>query len=301
MSREQRARLDAMLRQAAQSQPARPQSVDDMRARFAAPRAAKKLPDGVTTTEVTRGGRPVLLVEPASTRRPGTIVYFHGGGFVLGSPRTALPLTAGLVARTGMRALSVDYRLAPEHPFPAAVEDTTAVYRALLDEGTAPAGIAFAGDSIGGGLTVVTWLAAREAGLPRPAALVAFSPAADASRTGESMISRADADPLLTRDGLETRGAMYLAGQDPLQPLLSPAVLADLSGFPPLLLQVGTNDMLFDDSTRLAARAVAAGADVILDVTAGVPHVFQEHAGQLDEADQALDRAALFLTQHVRG
>jgi epsilon-lactone hydrolase len=159
----------------------------------------------------------------------------------------------------------------------------------------------FAGDSAGGGLTVTTCLAARDAGLPLPAAIVAFSPGLDATRTGESMDTKAGIDPTLTRAGVERTGAMYLAGQDPRQPLLSPAVVADLTGFPPMLLQVGTNELLLDDSTRLAARATAAGADVILDITADVPHVFQSFAGgPLDEADQALDRAALFIHQHLR-
>jgi acetyl esterase/lipase len=133
-----------------------------------------------------------------------------------------------------------------------------------------------------------------------PAAIVAFSPDLDATRTGESMQTRAGIDPFFTRAGVEHTGAMYLAGADPRQPLLSPAVLADLTGFPSMLIQVGTNEILLDDSTRMAARARAAGVDVILDVTADVPHVFQAFAGVLEEADQALDRAALFLTQHVR-
>ncbi|MFE9568465.1 alpha/beta hydrolase [Streptomyces sp. NPDC006692] len=232
--------------------------------------------------------------------RAGTVLYFHGGGFVFGSPRTALSLTGSLVARTGFRAFSVDYRLAPEHPFPAAIDDTLNAYRALLDSGQDPSAIVFAGDSAGGGLAVTTALAARDAGLPLPAAILGFSAGLDATRTGRSMDTKAGVDPIFTREGLDHTGAMYLAGQDPQQPLLSPAVLADLTGFPPMLLQVGANEMLLDDSTRLAARAEAAGVDVVLDVTAGVPHVFQAYTGVLDEADEALDRAALFLVQRVR-
>ena len=204
------------------------------------------------------------------------------------------------MVKTGFRAFSPDYRLAPEHPFPAAIEDTLSAYQALLDDGTHPSTIVFAGDSAGGGLTVTTCLAARDAGLPLPAAIVAFSPGLDATRTGQSMDTKAGIDPILTRTGVERTGAMYLAGQDPRQPLLSPAVVADLTGFPPMLLQVRTNEILLDDSTRLAARATAARVDVILDITADVPHVFQSFAGgPLDEADQALDRAALFISQHI--
>ncbi|MEV0275468.1 alpha/beta hydrolase [Streptomyces sp. NPDC050610] len=297
MSKEQRAKVDAILRQ---PRPEGPRSVDELRAGFKALMAQMIVPDDIRVTRTTLGDRRALHVEPDNGRRAGTILYFHGGGWVFGSPETALSLTGNLAAKTGFAAYSVDYRLAPEHPFPAAIDDTLSAYRALLDGGEGPSAIAFAGDSAGGGLAVTTCLAARDAGLPLPAAIVAFSPGLDATRTGESMDTKEDVDPIFTRQAVERTGAMYLAGADPRQPLLSPAVLADLTGFPPLLLQAGTNEILLDDSTRLAARARAAGVDVILDVTADVPHVFQAFAGVLDEADEALDRAALFLSQRVR-
>ncbi|AYF73840.1 alpha/beta hydrolase [Nocardia yunnanensis] len=296
MSREQRMKIDALLRQPV---PAGPRTIEEIRAGFAALMAQMRVPSEIRTRATTLGGRPTVLVEPAAEARPGTILYFHGGGFVSGSPDTAMTLTANLVTRTGFRALSVDYRLAPEHPFPAGIHDAVDAYRALLDSGADAASIAFAGDSAGGGLTITTCLAARDAGLPLPAAIVAFSPGLDATRTGESMLTKADRDPIFTRASLDHTGGMYLAGQDPRQPLLSPAVLADLRGFPPILLQAGTNEMLLDDATRLAARAREAGVDVILDITAEVPHVFQSFAGSLDEADEALDRAALFLRQRL--
>ncbi|MGW0087137.1 alpha/beta hydrolase [Streptomyces sp. NPDC003393] len=297
MSKEQRAQVDAMMRQ---PRPEGPRSVEAIRAGFKALMARMIVPDNIRTAQTTLGNRPALHVEPDAGTRAGTILYLHGGGWVFGSPETALSLTGHLVAKTGFRAYSVDYRLAPEHPFPAAIEDTLNAYRALLDSGEDPSAIAFAGDSAGGGLAVTTCLAARDAGLPLPAAIVAFSPGLDATRTGESMDTKQDIDPIFTREAVEHTGAMYLAGADPHQPLLSPAVLADLTGFPPTLIQVGTNEILLDDSTRLAARARAAGVDVILDVTADVPHVFQAFAGVLDEADEALDRAALFLSQRIR-
>jgi monoterpene epsilon-lactone hydrolase len=287
-----------MLRQA--PQPAGPLPVGQMRANFAAFMGSFSIPPGVRRTATRLGERPAVLVEPAGEVRPGTILYFHGGSFSLGSPDTAMVLTANLVRRTGVRAISLDYRLAPEHPFPAAIEDCVAAFRSLLDNGTAPAAIAFAGDSAGGGLTVTTCLAARDAGLPMPAAIAAFSPGLDHTRSGASMTAKEGIDPFFTMDGLGYTGEMYLGGQDPNQPLLAPAVLGDLTGFPPVLLQAGTNELLLDDSVRLAGRAHAAGVDVILDITAGVPHVFQAFAGRLDESDQALDRAALFLTQHLR-
>ena len=297
MSREQRTKIDAMLRR---PRPEGPQPVAAIRAGFKALMDQMIVPDGIRTTRTTLGDRPALHVEPDNDPRAGTILYFHGGGHVFGSPETALSLTGNLVAKTGFSAFSPDYRLAPEHPFPAAIDDALSAYRALLEAGQDPSTIAFAGDSAGGGLTVTTCLAARDAGLPMPAAIVAFSPGLDATRTGESMYTKAGTDPIFTREGVLYTGAMYLAGADPRQPLLSPAVLADPTAFPPILLQVGTNEILLDDSIRMAARAREAGVDVILDVTADVPHVFQCFAGVLDEADHALDRAALFLTQHVR-
>ncbi|MEU7611486.1 alpha/beta hydrolase [Micromonospora sp. NPDC049204] len=297
MSREQRAAIDAML--VGGPKGFAPEPVETMRESFDALMASFPVPP-VRTSELTLGGRPAVLVEPEGQTRPGTILYFHGGSFALGSPRTAMGLTASLVTRTGMRAFSLDYRLAPENPFPAAIEDCLAAYRSLLDSGVAAESIAFAGDSAGGGLTVTTTLAARNAGLPLPGALVAFSPGLDHTRTGESMDTKEGIDPFFTRQGMAHTAEFYLAGQDPNQVLAAPAVLADLTGFPPILLQVGTNELLLDDSVRLAKRARDAEVDVILDITAGVPHVFQSFIGQLDEADHALDRAAMFITQRLQ-
>jgi monoterpene epsilon-lactone hydrolase len=276
-----------------------PPTLTELRTGFEALMATMQLPVGFTTTPTTLGTRPATRVDPEGTAHRGTILYLHGGSYVVGSPTTALPLTANLVVRTGVAAYSLDYRLAPEHPFPAATDDALAAYRALLDDGVDPGTVVFAGDSAGGGLSVATCLTARRAGLPMPAAVVAFSAGLDQTRTGASMETKVGLDPFFTREAFAHTGALYLDGQDPRADLLSPAVLADLTGFPPLLLQVGTDEMLLDDSTRLAARAVDAGVDVVLDVTADVPHVFQSLTGLLDEAGQALDRAALFITQHL--
>ena len=296
MTREQRAAVDEMFRR---PRPGGPQTVAEARAGFAALMATMRVAEGIRTGPTTLAGRPALLVEPEAPAAPGTLLYFHGGSYALGSPGTALSLTSALVVRTGVPAVSLDYRLAPEHPFPAALDDALAAYRALLDDGADPGAVAFAGDSAGGGIAVTTCLRARDAGLPVPAAVVAFSPGLDATRSGASIDSKSGIDPFFTRAGLEASGATYLAGADPDQDLLSPATRGDLTGLPPLLLQVGTNELLLDDSTRMAQRAWAAGVDVVLDVTADVPHVFQSLTGVLDEADQALDRAALFLTQHL--
>ncbi|WP_414444387.1 alpha/beta hydrolase [Burkholderia sp. 22PA0106] len=297
MSREQRRAIDAMLRKAPQDFNLLP--VEQMREGFARLMGRFPVSDEVTQVPIELAGRPAVLVEPKSGARPGTILYFHGGSFSLGSPQTAMSLTAELVRRTGVRAMSIDYRLAPEHPFPAGIEDCLSAYRSLLDDGADAASIVFAGDSAGGGLVVTTSLSARDAGLPLPAALIAFSPGLDHTRSGATMISKSGIDPLLTREGVEHTGALYLSGQNPEISLLAPAVHADLSGLPPVLLQVGTNEILLDDSVRFAARARDAEVDVILDVTADVPHVFQMFTGMLDEAGYALDRAALFIVQHL--
>lgn len=297
MSKQQRAALDAALRHGKSG--FKPAPVKQMRQDLEALMARFPIAP-VRTSESMLAGRAALLVEPESDARPGTLLYFHGGSFVAGSPQTALCLTASLVARTRMRAISVDYRLAPEHPFPAGIEDCMAAYRALLDGGAHADSIVFVGESAGGGLTVTTTLAARAARLPVPAAIVAFSPSFDHTRSGASMDSKSGVDPFFTREDMAHTGEMYLAGQSPNQELAAPALLAELTGFPPILLQVGTNELLLDDSVRLAERARNAEVDVILDITAGVPHVFQAFVGQLEEADWALERAALFIEQRLR-
>jgi monoterpene epsilon-lactone hydrolase len=296
MSIVQREQLDARLRGAGIKDG---QSVEEMRENFARLMGTMRVPERIRLHDTELGGRPALRVEPETGARPGLLLYFHGGSHVVGSPRTALGLTAELVVRTGIPSISLDYRLAPEHPFPADVEDVVAAYRDLLEQGRSPESIAFAGDSAGGGLTIAGVLAARDAGLPLPAAIVAFSPGVDATRSGDSMVTRAAADPLLDRATLDHMSRFYIPGQDRRNPLLSPAVAADLTGLPPLLLQVGTNEMLLDDARRFAMRASDADVDVILDITAKVPHVFPSFVGVIDEAGEALDRAALFLRQRV--
>jgi acetyl esterase/lipase len=298
MSTVQRERLDAQLRGAGVGSE---QSVGESRENFAKLMSTLPVPEGIRVQETSIGGRPALRVVPDAGAEAGTMLYLHGGSHVVGSPRTALGTAAGLVVRTGIPGLSLDYRLAPEQPFPADVQDVVAAYRDLLGQGHAPGSIAFAGDSAGGGLAVTGALAARDAGLPAPAAIVAFSPGLDATRAGESYVTKAEADPLLDRESLDRMSSLYVAGQDRRNPLLSPAVNADLTGLPPVLVQVGTNEMLLDDARRFALRASDAEVDVVLDITAKVPHVFQAFSGALDEADEALDRAALFLRQHVRG
>lgn len=276
-----------------------PKTIEEQREGFATMMSAFQVPAGVTRTDIELAGRRAVLVEPEGDARAGTILYFHGGSFALGSPETAMSLTAHLVLRTGMRAISFDYRLAPEDPFPAGVEDCFSAYGALLEQGNTAESIAVAGDSAGGAMSVTTALSARNQGVPVPACVVCFSPGGDPMRSGGSLVSRRDKDPFFTPEALRASGERYLAGADPDTEMASPVSRADMSGFPPLLVQVGGDEILLDDSVHLTERARDADVDVVLDVTAGVPHVFQAFVDHLDEAARALDRAALFITQHV--
>jgi quinol monooxygenase YgiN len=196
--------------------------------------------------------------------------------------------------------ISVDYRLAPEHPYPAAVDDALAVYEALLGSGTAPSSIAFAGESAGGGLVVATLVNARDHGLPLPAAALVMSPYADLTLAGVTMQTKREADPLLSRENLQPRVTDHTSGQDAALGLISP-IFADLSGLPPLIIQAGTHEVLLDDAIRLARQAATADVEVTLDITPPVPHVFQAYYPTLDEAAAALDRAGQFLSAHLTG
>lgn len=296
MSRHQREALDALLRSAPRSE-TRP-TPEEQRSGFAAA-VTRPVPEGVVTRRTVLGGRPALELDPAAAAGRGRLLYLHGGGYVIGSPDTHAGMVGELARRAGLRAVSVDYRLAPEHPFPAAVDDGLAAYRELLATGTDPQDLVLAGDSAGGGLAVATLLAARDAGLPQPAAAAVFSPWADLTLAGGSIRSKEGADPLFTEADVRAYADLYLGAGDRAHPLASP-VFADLTGLPPLLVQAGANEVLLDDAVRLAGRAGADDVEVTLEIGPGLPHVFQHHYGRLDEADAALDRTARFLTAHLR-
>ncbi|MER7487606.1 alpha/beta hydrolase [Streptomyces sp. NPDC126497] len=295
MSRQQRKALDVVLRSLSRSE--KQLTPEEQRSDFDAA-ITRPAPEDVVTRRTVLGGRPALELQPAGASGRGRLLYLHGGGYVIGSPDTHAGLVGELARRAGLRALSVDYRLAPEHPFPAAVDDGLAAYRELLAAGTDPRDLVLAGDSAGGGLSIATLLAAREAGLPQPAAVVVLSPWTDLTLAGESIRSKEDADPIFTADDVRAYADLYVGAGDRAHPLASP-VFADLTGLPPLLVQVGANEILLDDAVRLAARAGADDVEVTLEVGPGLPHVFQHHYGRLDEADAALDRAARFLTAHL--
>lgn len=257
--------------------------------------ASRPLGEDVTLRPRTLGGRPALDVLVEGAEGDGIILYLHGGGYSIGSARTGANLAAPLARSTGVPAVSLDYRLAPEDPFPAAVDDALAAYRELLESGQK---VVVAGDSAGGGLALALLIAARTAGLPQPAAAVLYSPWTDASLSGDSIDSRGEIDPLFSRAQMAESADWYVGGQDPRDVLASP-LFADLTGLPPLLIQVGSAEVLLDDALRLAARAAEYEVDVSLEVIAGAPHVYQYFTGLMDEADEALENAARFVIRRL--
>lgn len=239
-----------------------------------------------------------VTAEGASDSR--VVLYFHGGGYIIGSPRTHRPMLAHLSLDSAARVLSLDYRLAPEHPFPAPVEDAVTAYRWLLGEGFDPARIALAGDSAGGGLTVAALVQIRYLGLPLPAAGVCVSPWVDMEGLGESMNTRASADPMVGKENLIVSAKTYLGGADSRAPLAAP-LYADLRNLPPLLIQVGDAEVLLDDSTRLAGIAREAGVEVQMDVWDDMIHVWHLFAPILPEGKQAISQAGEFIKKHTGG
>ncbi len=295
MSTEQRENLEAILRRSAFPAVA---DVNEQRRQLKALLSAQPLPADVTVTAATLGGVPIAEITVDGIEPRHTVLYFHGGVYVMGDAFLAADLASQVGRRTRARVMSVDYRLAPEHPYPAAVDDALAAYAALLQNGIAPADIAFAGESAGGGLAVATLVNARDHGLPLPAAAYVMSPYADLTLAGATMQTKRAADPLLSPQALQARVTDYTAGQDAGLGLISP-IFADLSGLPPLIIQAGTHEVLLDDAIRLARQAATADVQVTLDITPSVPHVFQAYHAMLDEAANALDRAGQLLSTHL--
>jgi acetyl esterase/lipase len=296
MSQEQRDALDGMLREGPLDLGG---DVLEQRPIFEKMMAAAPPPDDVETSSRTLGGVPVVAIDIKGIDDRGTVVlYFHGGAYAVGTAASSVGLASNLGRQARARVLSVDYRLAPEHPYPAALDDAVAAYRALVDGEYEPPQVAIAGESAGAGLVAATLVALKKAGLPQPAAAVLMSPWVDLTLAGNSMAGKAAVDSALTPDGLRRRAADYAVRAATTDALVSP-LFADLTGLPPLLIQAGSHEILLDDATRLAASAAAADVAVTLDVTPGVPHVFQGFAGMLDEADAALARAGAFLSSHL--
>ncbi len=257
------------------------------------------VPDDVVCESVSAGGVPAEWISAPGADPDQVIYYLHGGGYAMGSINTHREMISRLSRAAGARALAIDYRLAPEHPFPAAVEDATSAYRWLLGDGADPCRVVIAGDSAGGGLAVATMVALRDAGEPLPAGSICLSPWVDMEALGKSMTTKAGIDPMISgREDILEGASAYLGDADPRSPLASP-IFADLRALPPLLIQVGSAEVLLDDSTRLADRANAAGVDVTLEVWDDMIHVWQYFAGVLPEGQQAIERIGEFIRERT--
>jgi monoterpene epsilon-lactone hydrolase len=291
MSKQQQLELDATLRQGGLDTAG---DVATLRAAFNQLMSYVPVAADIQQKNADVGGVTGIEVTIHGTAPENVILYFHGGVYVIGTAVASVPLVGDLVRRTGTRAITLDYRLAPEHPYPAAVEDARAAYEGLLDQGVQPGQIALVGESAGGGLAVATLLALRDTGTPLPSCAFVMSPYVDLTLSGETLAEKEALDPVLTPEGLRVRAQEYVAEADSRDPLISP-VYGDLGGLPPLLIQVGSHEILLSDALRLAARAARDDVRVTLEVTPGVPHVFQGFAALLDEGSAALDRASEFL------
>jgi acetyl esterase/lipase len=269
-------------------------TVHDSRTRFEKLVQAVGGETAASVLQVDADGVPAELLSSGGTSTGRAILYFHGGGYVIGSTATHRELARRLSVAADADVLVIDYRLAPENPFPAAVEDAVSAYRWLIGQGCEPADIAIAGDSAGGGLTVATLVSLRDQGIPLPACGVCISPWVDMEGLGESMNSRASLDPMVQREGLVGMADTYLDGADPRTPLAAP-LYADLSNLPPLLIQVGTSETLYDDSTRLAERAGAAGVETSFESWEEMIHVWHLFAPMLDEGQRAIERIGEFV------
>ena len=226
------------------------------------------------------------------------LLYLHGGAYIMGNCATHRQLVSYLSRECGLRAVLPEYRLAPEHPYPAAIDDALAVYRSLLEQGFSAEEIVVAGDSAGGGLTMALLLSLRDAGEPLPAAAVLFSPWLDLTSSGESMATRASRDPWFRPEDMPVISAYYCKPEEMALPRVSP-VFADVTGLPPIYIQVGDDEILLSDSTRIAKSIEAAGGDVTIEVWRNMWHVFQVFVHQMPESRQAIQRVAPFVREKL--
>lgn len=296
MSSPAEAEIRATLRAAKQASP--PASIEEARAWLDMMFGQYPLPPETRVETVVANGVPAEWVGAGGIDPERVILYLHGGAYTRGSLTSHRGLAARLSAASGARTLVIAYRLAPEHPFPSAVEDATTAYRWLLGNGISPDGMVIAGDSAGGGLAIATLLSLRDAGETLPAGAVLLSPWTDLAGTGASLVTHADADPWLTPQRLAATAALYLAGANPRNPLASP-LYGDLQALPPLLIQVGSDEILLDDATRLTERAEAAGVSVTLEVWEEMWHVFQAFATEVHEGQQAIETIGAFIRQQI--
>lgn len=260
--------------------------------------ASLQLEDDIQTERVGAGGVAAEWIWAPGAHPDRVMLYLHGGGYVVGSMRTHRVMLSHIARACGSKVLGLDYRLAPEHPFPAPVEDTLAAYRWLLANGYDSRKITLGGDSAGGGLVVAALVAMRYVGEPMPAAGVCISPWTDMESTGQSFVTNATADPSVAKERILRLAGVYLAGKNPRAPLASP-IHADLHGLPPLLVQVGAIETLLDDARMLTQRAQAAGGQVDLEIWDDMPHVWHLFAPILPEGQQAIGRIGEFVRKYV--
>ena len=277
-----------------------PRPLEESRASYDGAGLAFGMPDGVTASKVNAGGVPAEWIAPSSGADAGVLLYIHGGGFALGSLDSHRNLAANIALAWKGRVLLVDYRRAPEHLFPAALDDTLSAYRWLLETGNDPKSLAVAGDSAGGGLTVSTLVAARDAGLALPAAAVCISPWANLENKGPSYAAQADADPMVRHADLERWAEAYLGDKTQRNAPLASPVHAELKGLPPFLIQTGGAEILLADSQLLAERLRTAGVSVDLDVWPDMIHVWHWFAPILSEGQAAINKLARFVRTKVR-
>ena len=255
---------------------------------------AHPVSDGVSVAVARVADVPVEWIAAPEAKDDGILLFLHGGGYVIGSPSSHRHLVANLSAETGLQGLLVDYRLAPEDPFPAAVEDALSVYASLLTHGYESEQIAIAGDSAGGGLVVATMLAAKDAKLPQPAAGICLSPWTDLTGTAKSLETNADVDPTVSKESLAAFAELYIVDEDEKNPYASP-LFGDLSGLSPLLVQVGSIEVLLDDAVELVERAKAAGVSATLEVWDEMIHVWHRYYPVLQEGREANARIGEYL------
>jgi len=261
---------------------------------------ASPAPDGVDVQVVDVAGVPAELLTVPGAPEGRWVLYLHGGGYETGSPGTVRHLAGSLALATRTRCVTLDYRLAPEHPYPAAVEDAVTAYQWLLSRGAAPEAIIVAGDSAGGGLAVALMVALRDSGVALPGGAVLMAPWVDLALTGESFHAQRDADFILTPAAIERAAAAYAGDHPVTDPLMSP-LYAELEGLSPMMIQVGSADLVCDDSLRLAERARAAGVEVVCELWPDMPHVFVGFAGAglLPEADEAFAQIVAWMDQRL--
>lgn len=272
---------------------------DDMRKIFEDWLGQFEIPAGTEVTPVDCDGVPCLWIDTPDVAKDRVAIHFHSGGYMMGSAHGYRSFGGFLSRATGCRVLMVDYRLAPESPFPAAVEDAMTVYKWLLKSGIDPAKTLIAGDSAGGGLALITLQVIRDEGLPLPAAGVSISPFADFAHSGESRTINADRDPLVTMDLIANLGAVYCGERDPKDPRISP-LYGNWTGLPPLLIFAGEIEMLRDDGKLCAEAARKAGVDATYVEGEGMAHIWTVYADRLPEAREALTQIGAFAQQHLK-